>query len=211
MATILQEQQQDTSLINSPPYPTTQAYPTSQPAITSTVTTPRSRRKPQIPRPSMKAIAPTLVERSGIRPSNTLVQGLVGQNRSSTETRVPNVESTSAAIMGSNPRWGNETTSDGTVVYTLAHMSEPLNAQSAVPYPMDVEGSNVDTSERSVGNKKARGRKANTASPSPPYLPSMVMNTATVSVKLCIFSHATCDQRVYNWEPIHSTFKVDIS
>lgn len=133
----------------------------------------------------MKAMAPTVVERSGIRPSNTLVQGLVGQNRSSTETRVPNVESTSAAIMGSNPRWGNEATSDGTVVYTLAHMSEPLNAQSAAPYPMDVESSNVDTSERSVGNKKARGRKANTASPSPSYLPSMVMNTATVSVIAC--------------------------
>ena len=184
MATMLQgQQQQETSLITSPPYPAPQPFPTSQPPPTSTATTPRSRRKLQTPRPSMKAEPPAVSERSGIRSSNNLVQSLVRQNRSSTETRVPSVESTSAVIIESNPRWENQTS---TVSHTLSHMSQPLNAQSAGvgPYPMDVEGSSIDPSESSVGNKKTRGRIASTPSPNSSYLPSMVMTTPTVSMKL---------------------------
>ena len=184
MASMLQEQHQQQT---SPPKPP--LYPTSQP--TSTVTTARSRRKAQTPRSSLKAESSVVGTVSSIRSDSNIVQNLLVQNTASTESRVPNIGSSSPVTVGSNPRWGNEAiaTSHGTTAHTLTHVSEPLRLQTvgAGQYSLSLQSSSLGATESSPGHKQGRGGRTDTASPSPGYLPSMVMATSTVSIKLTLF------------------------
>ena len=193
MASILQEQrkqQQKTSLSKPPSY-----LSTPNPS-TSTVTTPRSRRKAQTPRPTnVKAESPAVVERSGLRANNNTLQNLLTQNLLSNDSRVPNADSPApAAAVGSKTRWENATTSMslGKAAHTLAHMSEPLPLQNVVvsQYPLSLQGTSTLsaqslattlTAEPSSSLQHLRVGNTDTASTNTGYLPSMVMTSSVVS------------------------------
>lgn len=185
MATALQEQQQQESV--SKPL----TYPTYQPAA---VTTPRSRRKPQTPRPSVKTEAPAIADRSGIRSNSKIVQNLLIQNAvSATDTRVPGIGSQSP--VGLDPRWGNETiaTNHLATAQTLTHMSEALHLQNAGTnqYPISLHGSSFAPTGSLAGPKPVAKRgRTDSGRQSAEYLPSMVLDTPTVSVARtgCILS-----------------------
>ena len=178
MASLLQEQQQ-TPISKPPPYPSVQPTPT--------VTTPRSRRKAQTPRSSVKTESPAVGERSGI-PSNSNVfhQNLFAQNRTSTETRVPIVGLTVPTTVGPSHQWGNKTTSTshGATAHTLLRISEPLPLPSVGPgqYAISMPGSSQVVIESSPSQKQVRAGRTVAESP----LPSMVFTASAVSKWLCI-------------------------
>ena len=171
MASLLQEQRQQPPLKPSPhaashPSP----YPTSP--LTSTVTTPRSRRKAQTPKSSVKTESPAVGERSGIR-SNSIVENAI---RMSSESQLPNMDTSDPVVV--NPRWANETTTHhSTAAHTLVHMSDQLrfsNAGPSIQYP-------IVQRQSFTSSKQAHDRKADISTGSPGFLPSMAMSTSSVS------------------------------
>ncbi|XP_028396739.1 MLX-interacting protein-like [Dendronephthya gigantea] len=171
MANMLQEQHQQLPLIKPSPHPASHPQPFPTSPLTSTVTTPRGRRKAQTPRSSVKTESPAVSERSGIRSNSSIVENAL--RMSSSESRIPSMETSDPVVV--NSQWGGVTTSHhSTAAHTLVHMSDQLrlsNADTSIQYPM------VQSQSFTSGTLGHNRGAADTASPE--FLPSMARSTST--------------------------------